>query len=190
LQHEKYSILTAIFGIGNRDKLQGPEQFWRDYAARYGETIHAYGLARYISGWAEFRESLWGLLIATSGGCRFHHFPHEGWIQALSRTSLGGDAPQEKTLFIPRERLVGVELRIEKSWWKKVFNPALPQVLIRYRLEGKNAEEADGGRDSAGGTLVIEADQNAAKIVSYLKQGIKEVIAHEPLRVPDPLATS
>ncbi|MDR0708588.1 MAG: hypothetical protein LBF77_00810 [Spirochaetaceae bacterium] len=154
-----------MFGIGSRDKLQGPEQFWQDYSARYGETIRAYGLARYISGWAEFREALWGLLIATSGGCRVHHFPHEGWIQALSRASIGGDAPQEKTLFIPHEKILGVELRIEKSWWKKFLNPTLPHILIHYCLEG-----VDGGRDSVGNTLVIEADQNAAKIVRHLQQ--------------------
>jgi hypothetical protein len=159
-----------MFGIGNRDKSQGPEQFWRDYGERYGEMIHAYGLARYISGWAEFQESLWGLLIATSGGCRFHHFPHEGWIQALSRASFGGDAPQEKTLFIPHGQILGAELRIEKSWWKKLFNPALPQVLIYYRPEGAAAGGADGCRDSAGDMLVIETEQNAAKIVQYLEK--------------------
>jgi hypothetical protein len=151
-----------MFGIGNRDKSQDPAQFWRDYGARYGETVHAYGLGRYISGWNEFQEPLWGLSIATSGGFRFHHFPHEGWIQALSRISFGGDTPKEKTLFIPHERILGVDLRIEKSWWKRLLNPSLPRVLIQYRPDDAAAE------DGQGAILVIETDQNAAEIIRHL----------------------
>jgi hypothetical protein len=160
--------LGIMFGIGNRNKSQDPEQFWREYGARYGETVHAYGLGRYISGWAEFQDTLWGLLIATSGGFRFHHFPHEGWIQALSRISFGGDAPKERTLFIPQERILGVELRIEKSWWKRFLNPSLPRVLIQYRLDGGAAGEDEPGGEGREGLLVIEADQKAAEIIRHL----------------------
>jgi hypothetical protein len=156
-----------MFGIGNRDKSRDPEQFWRDYGARYGETVHAYSLGRYISGWAEFQDTLWGLLIATSGGFRFHHFPHEGWIQALSRISFGGDAPREKTLFIPQDRILEAEFRTEKSWWKRLFNPSPPRVVIRYRPDGAAADGGPGG-EGQDGTLVIETDQNAAGIVRHL----------------------
>jgi hypothetical protein len=56
-----------------------------------------------VSGWAEFAEPLWGLLIATSGGFRFHHFPHQSWLQTLSGTA----QPKEETLFIPRQAILG-----------------------------------------------------------------------------------
>jgi hypothetical protein len=148
-----------MFGLIKQNKGQDPEQFWQDYGARYGETVLAFGLGRYLSGWAEFQSNLWGLVIATSGGLRFHHFPHEGWIQALSRVSLGTDAPKEKTLFIPQDRILEAELRVEKSWWKRLLNPSLPRLLFRYRLEGEAPIED---------TLVIETDQNAAKILGHL----------------------
>jgi hypothetical protein len=144
--------MTGIFNRGNN---QDPEKFWREYGERYGETVLVFGLCRYISGWAEFQDNLWGLAIATSGGFRFHHFPHESWIQAISRTGFGGDAPTEKTLFIPYERILGTELRIEKSWWKRLLNPSLPHLTIRYRLEGPESDED---------TLVIEADQKAGEL--------------------------
>jgi hypothetical protein len=150
-----------MLGIFNRNKTQGPEQFWQEYGARYGETILAYGLGRYISGWAEFQGEIWGLAIATSGGFRFHHFPHESWITAISRISFGGDGPKEKALFIPYEQLLGAELKIEKLWWKRLINPSLPHLMIRYRDEGQSPNEA---------TLVVEVDQNAAEIVRHLLQ--------------------
>jgi hypothetical protein len=148
-----------MFGLIKRNKIQDPDQFWQDYAARYGETVLAYGLGRYLSGWTEFQYSLWGLIIATSGGLRFHHFPHEGWIQAISRIGSGGDAPKEKTLFIPQERILEAELRVEKSWWKRLLNPTLPRLLFRYRLEGEDPIED---------ILVIETDRDAAKILQHL----------------------
>jgi hypothetical protein len=160
--------LIIMFGIGNRNKTQDPEQFWREYGARYGETVHAYSLGRYISGWGEFQDALWGLLIATSGGFRFHHFPHEGWIQALSRLSFGGDTPKEKTLFIPHERSRGVELRVEKSWWKRLLNSSLPRILIQYHFDPGIAGEGDPGEEGREGMLVIETDRNAEEIIRHL----------------------
>jgi hypothetical protein len=151
-----------MFGIGGGGKSEDPARFWQEYGARYGETVYAYGLGRYISGWAGFKEALWGLLIATSGGFRFHHFPHEGWLEALSRTSFGGDAPKEKTLFIPHARILGVDLRIEKSWWSRLFNPSFPRVLIRYLPDAAGEE----GRE---GMLVLESDRNAPEIIRRLK---------------------
>ncbi|MDR2246282.1 MAG: hypothetical protein LBE17_06375 [Treponema sp.] len=147
-----------MFGLFEQRKETDPARFWKDYEEKCGEQVLAYTLGQYLSGWDEFdltpRSSLWGLLIATSGGFRFHHFPHEGWIQALSRASTGGDPPKERTLFIPRDRLTSVELKMETSLWKKIFLPHSPRLVIRY---------GDGG-----GELVMETDQKAREIVRAL----------------------
>jgi hypothetical protein len=149
-----------MLGIFNRKENQDPERFWQEYGARYGETILAYTLGRYISGWDEFPDNLWGLAIATSGGFRFHHFPHEGWIQAISRSSFGGDAPKEKTVFIPHGQILGTELIIEKSWLKRFLRPSLPRLVIRYRPDGPSAAEA---------ALVVETDQKAQELIQCLE---------------------
>ncbi|MDR3171540.1 MAG: hypothetical protein LBU17_07930 [Treponema sp.] len=133
-----------------------PVAFWQDYEARFGEKVHSYTLGRYIRGWAEYDAPLWGLLIVTSGGFRFHHFPHESWIEAISRTTSGGAAPTEKLIFIPQERLISVELRFEKSWWKKLFFAQPPLLIIRYR--------ADNGE----GELVAETETKAEALVRHL----------------------
>jgi hypothetical protein len=109
-----------------------PAEFWQEYEAQIKEKVVAFVMGRYIRGRAGFDPPLWGLLIVTSKGFRFHHFPHESWIDALSRTTLGGEIPKEKTFFIPKERLIGVELRIEKSWWKKILFPRQPLLIVRY----------------------------------------------------------
>jgi hypothetical protein len=136
-----------------------PAEFWRDYENRYGEKVLAFTLGRYISGWAQYDMPLWGLLIATDGGFRFHHFPHEGWIQAVSRVTTGGKAPQEKTIFIPKGWFVSVELRMEQVWWKKILSPHPPRLSIRYR----NAEGAEA-------EFLAETDQKAETLLSYLRE--------------------
>jgi hypothetical protein len=143
-----------MFGLLERKKESDPAQFWKEYEERYGEKVLAFTLGQYLSGWDEFDTPLWGLLIATEGGFRFHHFPHEGWIQALSRMSSGGEQPKEKTLFIPRDRLLSLELRIEKTWWKKILFPRPPHLVVRF----------EGG----GTELVLETDHKAETIVSCL----------------------
>ncbi|MDR3160628.1 MAG: hypothetical protein LBU28_03335 [Spirochaetaceae bacterium] len=147
-----------MFGLFEQKKETDPARFWKEYEEKCGEQVLAYTLGQYLSGWDDFnlsrRESLWGLLIATSGGFRFHHFPHEGWIQALSRVSSGGEAPKEQTLFIPKDQLTSVELRMEKSLLKKLFFPSSPRLVIRY--------------GDAGGELVMETDQKAREIVMAL----------------------
>lgn len=159
---------------------RSPEQFWEDYAARHGEKILANGLGRYLAGWAEFdggtpdevsstppvfswsrranSRPLWGLLIVTSGGFRFHHFPQDGWLQALSRVSSGEAAPQEKTAFIPRDRLISVEYLTEKSWWKRFLYSSQPRVVIHYR--------SDGGGEAE---FLAEADLKGLEVVAALK---------------------
>ncbi|MDR1618860.1 MAG: hypothetical protein LBS06_07435 [Treponema sp.] len=132
----------------------GPDEFWADYEKKTGDKVLAFCLGQYISGWDEFNRPLWGLLIATEGGFRFHHFPHEGWLQALARIGTGGEVPKEKTLFLPGERIVSAELRIEKSWWRRLFAARPPLFVLQYLRE-------DGGRTE----LVIEAEKKAQTLV-------------------------
>ncbi|MDR2211856.1 MAG: hypothetical protein LBO65_10405 [Spirochaetaceae bacterium] len=130
--------------------------FWHDYEERIHEKVLARTLGRYLSGWAEYPYPLWGLVMATTGGFRFHHFPHEGWIMALSRISTGGEPPREKTLFIPRESITGAKLSIENRWWKKIFTPAVPVLTVHYSLGGTE------------GKLLIETDRQAESLVENL----------------------
>ncbi|MDR2494548.1 MAG: hypothetical protein LBD24_04915 [Spirochaetaceae bacterium] len=145
-----------IFSKKERGK-EDPADFWRSYERTIGETVLGFCLARYIRGWKAFEGPLWGLFIATSGGARFHHFPHESWFDALSRNAGGGEAPKEKTFFIPKARLVGAEFRVERSWWKRVLLAPAPLIAARYRDdEGLEAE------------VVMEADRDAAPLAERI----------------------
>jgi hypothetical protein len=135
-----------------------PQEFWKKYEAGLGEKVLSFSLGQYLSGWAEHDPPLWGLLIATDRGFRFHHFPHEGWLQILSRFSAGGEAPSEKTIFIPRERILRAELRRETSLLKRIFFASRPRFVIRYKDE-------EGGEEE----FVAEADSAAAAIVENLR---------------------
>jgi hypothetical protein len=119
-----------------------PAVFWQEYEEKCGEKVLSFALGQYISGWAEYDEPFWGLLIATGGGFRIHHFPHESWIQALSRTATGGNLPKEKTIFIPKEAIISADLKIEKALWKRLLFAPSPQLLIRYQCGGEEAELA------------------------------------------------
>ncbi|GHV74846.1 hypothetical protein AGMMS49940_21480 [Spirochaetia bacterium] len=138
-----------------------PETFWKQYEASLGEKVLAYTLGQYLAGWEEYAYPLWGLLIATDRGFRFHHFPHEGWIQALSRISTGGEGPTEKIIFIPRDRILAVELRREQSLLKRIFVNGQPRFVLRYR-------------DNAGAEaeLIAETDLKAALVVEKLQTNI------------------
>jgi hypothetical protein len=122
----------GIFAFGRKDK--DPDDFWREYEEKTGEKIIARGMGQYVSGWDEFSGikgySLWGLIIATSGGFRFHHFPQANWMSALSGS--GGEPPKEKTIFIPREKIISASLSKETKWYKKIFSYSPPRLLIRY----------------------------------------------------------
>ena len=113
-----------------------PDKFWQEYEEKIQEKVLARSLGQYISGWEEFDSAggtgIWGLIIATSGGFRFHHFPHMGWLEALTRFSSGSEPPKEKTIFIPSERIISAKLWQETRWWKKFFNPSSPRLVIRY----------------------------------------------------------
>lgn len=137
-----------------------PALFWAAYEKEIGEKVLGHALGRYLAGWDEFRMPLWGLLIATDAGFRFHHFPHEGWIQAMSRfAGGGGDSPVEKTLFLPLSRIRSIELEIERSWLKRVFLARQPLLTVRYARE-------DGGD----GYFLAEADKSALAITDALKK--------------------
>ena len=119
-------------------KTNNPDDFWREYEEKTGDTVLAKGLGRYISGWEEFDSkkwnSIWGLIIASSGGFRFHHFPHRTWVDALSFNS-SREEPKEKTIFLPKEKIISAKLIKETRWWKKILSPSPPQLIINYRDE-------------------------------------------------------
>jgi len=111
------------------------DEFWKEYEEKTGEKVLTRGLGRYVSGWDEFDKKnwggLWGLIITTSGGFRFHHFPQNSWIDAFTNF-YKTETPKEKTIFIPQEKTVSLEIAKEKRWWKKFFSSAPPQVIIKY----------------------------------------------------------
>ena len=113
-----------------------PDDFWREYEEQIGEKVLARSLGQYMSGWEEFDSKkwteLWGLIMATSGGFRFHHFAQTSWLLALSHSS--SREPREKTIFIPKEKIISAAFKKETVWWKKLFNNAV-QLIIKYRDE-------------------------------------------------------
>ncbi|QQO09436.1 hypothetical protein [Breznakiella homolactica] len=134
------------------------EAFRKEYEERYGEKILAYGLGRYLGGWKEYDGEFWGLVIATEGGFRFHHFPHEGWLQMVSRSTTGGKPPQEKTIFVPRDSIVSAEYRTEKSWWRRILFPSHPLIAVKYR----NA--------AGSGEILCETDSRSIPVADSLKR--------------------
>jgi len=133
-------------------------EFWREFETRRGEKVLAHSLGRFVSGWPEFKAPLWGLLIATSGGFVFHHFPHVSWIDALMPGAGKGEATAEKTAFIPRGRIAAAEFRREKSVLRRILFPGPPLLVIRYRTEAGAEErfvaEADAGAEAVARSLM------------------------------------
>ena len=107
-------------------------EFWREYEKNIDEKIFAYSLGRYINGFEELKTPLWGLLIVSESGFRFHYFPHETWLQAISRMSYGGEAQKEIVIIIPKEKILSSDLFIEKSFLKKLFLSCPPLFTIHY----------------------------------------------------------
>ena len=126
-----------------RRNSKDPEDFWREYEEKTGETIITRGLGQYVSGWDEFgdRYPIWGLIIATSGGFRFHHFPQVNWLTSLA--GLGREPPKEKTIFIPRKKIISASLSRETKWYRKLLSPGggSPRLLIRYLDETGTEKE-------------------------------------------------
>jgi hypothetical protein len=137
------------------------DEFWREYEEKTGEKVLAHSIGRYVSGWEEFDNnrwtSIWGLVIATSGGFRFHHFPQRSWVDSL----IGGgelEALKEKTIFIPKEKIISTRIDVETKWWKKLFVASPPQLFIDYH-DGDNThrllvEVEIGAKDPRFGDLV------------------------------------
>ena len=143
-----------------RKNEKSADEFWREYEEKTGEKVLAHGLGRYVSGWEEFDSgrlsSIWGLIIATSGGFRFHHFPQRSWLSSLVGGA-GLEEPKEKTIFIPREKIISTRLVVETKWWKKLFVSSPPQLVIDYH-DGDNArrllvEVEIGAKDPVFGDL-------------------------------------
>ena len=137
------------------------ETFWREYEEKTGEKVMARGLGKYISGWDEFDKKgwngIWGLIINTSGGFRFHHFPQYNIFDSL--TQFAGNAKgQEKTIFLPQEKIISQKFTKEEKWWKSFFSHSVPQLVIDYRDESPNDS---GGKDKK---LVFEAEYTMEKV--------------------------
>ncbi|MDR2870537.1 MAG: hypothetical protein LBV04_08810 [Deferribacteraceae bacterium] len=131
-------------------------EFWQDYENTYGEKVLAFHLGSYLRGYATMPTSMWGLLIATDAGFRFHHFAQESWLSVLSRTSSRKGA-KEKTAFIPKEKIISVEYQAPKSLLKKILTASRPLFVLRYYDEEKEYE------------FVAETDKGGLKVVEALK---------------------
>ena len=142
---------------------KNPDIFWREFEEKTGEKVLAYSLGKYLSGWEEFDRfnitRLWGPLITTSGGFRFHHFPQRYWFEAFA--SLGKDeSPREKTFFLPKSQIMEARIMKESKWWKKIFSPSVPKLLIHYRDDSGNEHQ-----------LLLEIDFKAKGIIESLNAG-------------------
>jgi hypothetical protein len=117
-----------------------PDAFWREYEEKTGEKVLARGLGKYVSGWDEFDKNrwngLWGLIINTTGGFKFHHFPQKSIFDALFQSAAGEkELPKEKTIFLPREKIISQTFIKEDKWWKRLFSDSTPRLVINYRDE-------------------------------------------------------
>ena len=114
---------------------ESPDAFWQEYEEKTGEKVLARSLGKYVSGWEEFDSkkwnNIWGLIITTSGGFRFHHFSQMSWIDALTRFADKKQAT-EKTIFIPNEKIISTKLIKEAKWWKKILNASPPHLVVHY----------------------------------------------------------
>jgi len=141
--------------------VKSPGDFWQEYEEKTGEKVLAKGLGQYLSGWKEFDEwkvpAMWGLVIATSGGFRFHHFPQQNWIAAITAGFGGNETAKEKTIFIPKEKIVSTQLVKKQKLWEKLFKPVQLQFSIVYRDEMENEHR-----------LFFKIDTNSAEITEKL----------------------
>lgn len=141
--------------LSNTDETQN--DFWLEYEEKTGEKVTARCLGQYVSGWEEFGNltSIWGLVIFTSGGFRFHHFPQQNWLESMIRTTGGKKSPKEKTIFVPKEKIKSIRIIEELKWWKKIFSSRWPMLIIRYLDETESERQ-----------LLLEADLKSGKLKS------------------------
>jgi hypothetical protein len=139
---------------------KNPDDFWLEYEGKIGEKVLARALGQYLSGWEEFDKkgwtAIWGLIIATTGGFRFHHFPQASWLDALSRFT-SQETPKEKTFFIPKETIISARLIKETGWLKKIFKSTPPRLSIHYRDGTENERQ-----------LLLEVDFKPEDLVEKL----------------------
>jgi len=143
---------------------KSPDTFWREYEEKTGEKILARGLGKYVRGWDEFDKKrwngLWGLIINTSGGFRFHHFPQNSIFDALTQFAVNAkEPPKEKTIFLPQEKIISQELIKEEKLWKRLIFNSTPQLVINYRDE---TSDKSGGKDKK---LIFEAEYTNGNIL-------------------------
>ncbi|MDR0503184.1 MAG: hypothetical protein LBH16_07675 [Treponema sp.] len=124
---------------------KSPDVFWRDFEEKTGEKVLARGLGKYIRGWDEFDNKnwggLWGLVISTSGGFHFYHFPRNSWFDALTQFADSGQQ-KEKTFFIPRDEIISSDVVKEVKWYKRLFSSSPPKLVIKYRDESGAEKQA------------------------------------------------
>jgi hypothetical protein len=128
-----------------KKKEKSPDTFWQEFAEKTGETVLERGLGKYVSGWEKFDKEktngIWGLVIHTSGGFRFHHFPQyslpiPGFAPVLAAFAAHlKDPPNERTIFIPKEKIISQKIIKEEKWYKRLFYNSAPQLVINYREE-------------------------------------------------------
>jgi hypothetical protein len=134
---------------------QGVDTFWQEYEEKIGEKVLARSLGKYISGWDEFDSNrwinLWGLIIVTGGGLRFHHFPQHHWMDTFSRNR---GTPKEKLFFLPREKIISAKLIKETNWFLRLFKSPAPQFIVNYRDESEEEKKLFLEADLIHGDLV------------------------------------
>jgi len=139
------------------------EDFWREYEEKIGEKVLARCLGRYVSGWAEFDsknwKNVWGLIIASESGFRFHHYPQQHWMDMFQRSR---QAPKEKIFLILKEQIISAELIKEPNWFLRLFKSPAPQLIVIYR--------DDEGEEKK---LLLEADLIHGDLIESLNKGEK-----------------
>ena len=146
-----------------RKKTVTIEKFWRDYEEETGETVMAKAMGQYIDGWDDFPQHLWGLVIATSGGFRFHHFAERSWIMSVPGL-YSGETLKEKKIFIPRQAISSAELAVEKRWWKRILGSSIPHLIIRCQIDGTEK------------TVSIEVGREAGAVADALRNNSESTI--------------
>ena len=145
-----------------RKEDRSPDEFWREYEEKFSEKVLIRGLGRYISGYEEFDSkewnNLWGLIVFSTGGFRFHHFPQQNWLKALT---IRGDTEgsKEKIIFIPNEKIISADIMEETRWWVKVFSSVPPLLTIHFRDEAENEK-----------TLRLETEIGSKEMAEKLKE--------------------
>ena len=155
-----------------RKKEKSADDFWNEYEQETGEKVLARNLGKYVQGLEEFDSkkwnTIWGLIIATSGGLRFHHFPQQSWFLALTNFS-GRDAPKEKTFFIQKENIIRARLIRESRWWKKILSSVPPVLTVDYRDEAGDEKQLLFEIDYYGAGI---ESKNMAEVLIELAGGV------------------